>query len=57
MTIALFRSAQEALSIALKRASVKSTDLTVCVDRGDFWMRFSDDGQERPNLLADTLWL
>jgi signal transduction histidine kinase len=42
--IALFRIAQEALSIALKRASVKSTDLTVCVDHGGFWMRFSDDG-------------
>jgi signal transduction histidine kinase len=42
--IALFRIAQEALSIALKRASVKSTDLTVSVDQGYFWMRFSDDG-------------
>jgi len=42
--IALFRIAQEALSIALKRASVKSTDLTVPVDQGNFWMRFSDDG-------------
>lgn len=42
--IALFRIAQEALSIALKRASVKSTDLTVSVDQGNFWMRFSDDG-------------
>jgi signal transduction histidine kinase len=42
--IALFRIAQEALSLALKRASVKSTDLTVCVDQGSFWMRFSDDG-------------
>lgn len=40
----LFRIAQEALSIALKRASVKSTDLTVCVDHGNFSMRFSDDG-------------
>src|SRR6204780_4866603 len=36
----LFRIAQEALSIALKRASVKSTDLTVCVDHGNFSMRF-----------------
>lgn len=42
--IALFRIAQEALSIALKRASVKSTDLTVSVDLGNFRMRFSDDG-------------
>jgi signal transduction histidine kinase len=42
--IALFRVAQEALSIALKRALVKSTDLTVSVDQGNFWMRFSDDG-------------
>jgi signal transduction histidine kinase len=42
--IALFRIAQEALSIAFNRASVKSTDLTIGVDKGDFWMRFSDDG-------------
>jgi signal transduction histidine kinase len=41
---ALFRIAQEALSITLKRASVKSTNLTVSVDQGNFWMRFSDDG-------------
>jgi signal transduction histidine kinase len=41
---ALFRIAQEALSIALKRTSVKSTDLTVCADHVKFWMRFSDDG-------------
>jgi signal transduction histidine kinase len=40
----LFRIAQEALSIALKRTSVKSTDLTVSVDHENFWMRFSDDG-------------
>lgn len=40
----LFRIAQEALSIALKRVSVKSTDLTVSVDHGNFCMRFSDDG-------------
>jgi signal transduction histidine kinase len=44
VAIALFRIAQEALSIALKRASVKSTDLTVSIDHGIFWMRFSDDG-------------
>jgi signal transduction histidine kinase len=50
--IALFRIAQEALSIALKRASVKSTDLTVCVDHGDFCMRFSDDGT--PNAETRT---
>jgi len=42
--IAMFRIAQEALSIALKHASVKSTDLTVSVDQGNFGMRFSDDG-------------
>jgi signal transduction histidine kinase len=42
--IALFRIAQEALSIALNRASVKSTDLTIRADQGIFWMRFSDDG-------------
>jgi signal transduction histidine kinase len=42
--IALFRIAQEALSIARKRESVKSTDLTVSVDQGKFSMRFSDDG-------------
>lgn len=42
--IALFRIAQEALSIVLKRESVKSTDLTVRVNQGNFWMSFSDDG-------------
>jgi signal transduction histidine kinase len=42
--IMLFRIAQEALSIAIDRASVKSTDLTVRVNQGIFWMRFSDDG-------------
>src|ERR1700722_12630729 len=41
--IALFRIAQEALSIALLRASVKSTDLTVRADPDNFWMSFSDD--------------
>jgi signal transduction histidine kinase len=50
--ITLFRIAQEALSIALKRASVKSTDLTVCLDHGDFRMRFSDDGA--PNAETQT---
>jgi signal transduction histidine kinase len=48
----LFRIAQEALSIALKRTSVKSTDLTVCVDHGNFSMRFSDDGV--PNAETQT---
>jgi signal transduction histidine kinase len=43
-TIALFRTAQEALSIMLKRASVKSTDLTVRVHQDKFSMSFSDDG-------------
>jgi signal transduction histidine kinase len=51
--IALFRIAQEALSIALNRASVKSTDLTVCVDHGDFWMRFSDDGAPNAETQAE----
>jgi signal transduction histidine kinase len=40
----LFRIAQEAISITVKRTSVKSTDLAVSVDHGKFWMRFSDDG-------------
>jgi signal transduction histidine kinase len=47
-SIALFRIAQDALSIALNRASVKSTDLSVGVDMGHFWMRFSDDGTPNP---------
>jgi signal transduction histidine kinase len=42
--IALFRIAQEALSIALLRVSVKSSDLSVWADPANFWMRFSDDG-------------
>ena len=42
--IALFRIAQEALSMVLKRESVKSTDLTVRVNQSHFWMSFSDDG-------------
>jgi signal transduction histidine kinase len=42
--IALFRIAQEALSIELMRSSVKSVDLTTRVDKGIFWMKFSDDG-------------
>jgi signal transduction histidine kinase len=48
----LFRIAQAALSIALKRASVKTTDLTVCVGHGNFWMIFSDDGA--PNAEIQT---
>jgi signal transduction histidine kinase len=50
--IVLFRIAQEALSIALMRVTVKSTDLTVRADPANFWMRFSDDGTpdtERPS--------
>jgi signal transduction histidine kinase len=50
--IALFRIAQEALSIVLKRVSVKSADLTVCVNHGNFWMSFSDDGV--PNAETPT---
>ena len=42
--IVLLRIAQEALSIALMRIAVKSTDLTVRADPANFWMRFSDDG-------------
>jgi signal transduction histidine kinase len=50
--IVLFRIAQEALSMALLRVSVKSTDLSVRADPANFWMRFSDDGApdaERPS--------
>jgi two-component system sensor histidine kinase UhpB len=50
--IALFRIAQEALSIVLKRASVKSASLTVSVNQGNFWMSFSDDGV--PNSETQT---
>jgi signal transduction histidine kinase len=42
--ITLFRIAQEALSIAINRASVRSSDLTIRVSEGVFWMRFTDDG-------------
>jgi signal transduction histidine kinase len=42
--IVLFRIAHEALSIALMRVAVKSTDLTVRADQANFWMKFSDDG-------------
>ena len=60
--IALFRVAQEALSIAINRASVKSTDLTIRVKQGIFWMRFSDDGttnaekqMEDPNMVLASM--
>jgi signal transduction histidine kinase len=43
--IALFRIAQEALSIALMRVALKSTDLTVRADSANFSMTFSDDGR------------
>jgi signal transduction histidine kinase len=43
--IVLFRIAQEALSMALLRVAVKSTDLSVRADPANFWMRFSDDGR------------
>jgi signal transduction histidine kinase len=49
---ALFRIAQEALSIVLKRESVKSTGLTVRVNQGNFLMSFSDDGV--PNVVTQT---
>src|SRR5580704_16996613 len=42
--IVLFRIAHEALSIALMRVAVKSTDLTVRADPANFWMKFSADG-------------
>src|SRR3984957_2571684 len=40
----IFRIAQEAISLALKRTPVKSAALPVSVHHGNFWMRFSDDG-------------
>jgi signal transduction histidine kinase len=48
----IFRIAQEAISLVLKRTSVKSADLTVSVHHGTFWMRFSDDGV--PNAETQT---
>ncbi len=42
--ISLFRIAQGALSIALLRACVKSSNLCVRADPANFWMKFSDDG-------------
>jgi signal transduction histidine kinase len=41
---ALFRIGQEALAMTFKRRSVKSADLSVRVENGAVWMRFSDDG-------------
>jgi signal transduction histidine kinase len=46
--IVLLRIAQEALSIARLRVSVKSSDLSVRRDATNFWMRFSDDGTSIP---------
>jgi signal transduction histidine kinase len=43
--IALFRIAQEALTMALKRASVKSADLTIRVDKGTFTRRGASHGR------------
>jgi signal transduction histidine kinase len=40
----LFRIAQEALAMSFKRGSVKSADLTVRIENGAVWMRFTDDG-------------
>jgi signal transduction histidine kinase len=53
--IVLFRIAQEALSIALMRAAVKSTDLTVRADPANIWMRFSDDGTPNASEESATL--
>jgi signal transduction histidine kinase len=52
--IALFRIAQEALSIALNRASVKAADLTISVDKDTFSMRFSDDGTPGTEILTEN---
>ena len=51
--IALFRIAQDALSIALLRASVKSTDLCVRADPANFWMKFSDDGMPNAEIQPE----
>ena len=51
--IVLFRIAQEALSIALMRVAVKSTDLTVRADPANFWMKFSDDGTANPERQSE----
>jgi signal transduction histidine kinase len=51
--IALFRIAQDALSIALLRASVKSTDLSVRADPANFWMKFSDDGMPNAEIQSE----
>jgi signal transduction histidine kinase len=42
--IGLFRIAQEAVRISLKRESVKSASLTVTVNHEKLCMRFTDDG-------------
>jgi signal transduction histidine kinase len=49
----LFRIAQEALSIAFKRTSVKSADLSIRIDQGLFWMTFSDDGLPNPDTQVE----
>jgi signal transduction histidine kinase len=41
---ALFRIAQDALAMSFKRGSVKSADVTVRIENGAVWMRFTDDG-------------
>jgi signal transduction histidine kinase len=51
--IVLFRIAQDALSMALLRVSVKSTDLSVRADPVNFWMRFSDDGKTDAKKQSD----
>jgi signal transduction histidine kinase len=56
--IILFRIAQEALSIALMRVALKSTDLTIRADAANFWMRFSDDGMhDAKNQSEDRVML
>jgi signal transduction histidine kinase len=55
--IALFRIAQEALSIALLHGSVRSTDLSVRADAANFWMRFSDDGTPISEKQSDAAML
>jgi signal transduction histidine kinase len=43
-SIMLFRVAQEALAMMFARGMLKSADLTVRVEDGDLFMRFTDDG-------------
>jgi len=40
----LFRIAQDALEMSFKRGSVKAADVTVRIENGAVWMRFTDDG-------------